>query len=94
MFKRLFWLVTGAGFGFGASFWIMRAVRSTVDRYKPERVSADMTRAFRGLSQDVRAAVAEGRGAMRDYERDMRTRLEAPAGGNGHRPDANLRSAD
>jgi hypothetical protein len=77
MFKRLFWLMTGAGFGFGVSFWLMRAVRSTVDRYKPERVSQDVSHALRGLSGDLRAAVVDGREAMRDYERDLRVQLEA-----------------
>ena len=42
MFRRLFWLVIGAGFGFGVSFWVMRFVRETVNRYSPERVSADL----------------------------------------------------
>ncbi len=76
MFKRVFWLMTGAGFGFGVSFWVMRAVRSTVDRYKPERVTHDVSHALRGLSGDVRAAVVDGREAMRDYERDLRVKLE------------------
>ncbi len=77
MFKRLFWLMVGAGFGFGTSFWMMRFVRSTVERYSPERVSQDVTQALRGLGTDLRMAVAEGRDAMRDYERDMRVKLEA-----------------
>jgi hypothetical protein len=84
MFKRLFWLVIGAGFGFGMSFWLMRFVRTTVERYSPERVSADMTNALRGLGKDLRAAVADGRGAMRDYERDLRDRLDSNGNGNGH----------
>ncbi len=32
MFKRLFWLMVGAGFGFGVSFWLMRFVRETAAR--------------------------------------------------------------
>ncbi|HZN15572.1 MAG TPA: hypothetical protein VFB78_14985 [Acidimicrobiales bacterium] len=80
MFKRLFWLMIGAGFGFGTSFWVMRFVRSTVERYSPDRVSQDMTRAVRGLGRDLRAAVADGRDAMRDYQREMHLKLEV----NGH----------
>jgi hypothetical protein len=76
MFKRLFWLMVGAGFGFGVSFWLMRAVRSTVERYSPDRVTADVSNAARRLSSDVRAAVVDGRLAMRDYERDLRGKLE------------------
>jgi hypothetical protein len=80
MFKRLFWLVMGAGFGFGASFWVMRFVRETVERYTPERVSADLSNAVRGLGADLRAAVAEGRDAMREREAELRAQLEARAG--------------
>jgi hypothetical protein len=79
MFKRLFWLMIGAGFGFGMSFWLMRAVRDTVERYKPERVSNDLTVAVRALGVDLREAVSEGRQAMRAREAELRTRLEVPS---------------
>jgi hypothetical protein len=76
MFKRLFWLVVGAGFGFGVSFWLMRFVRDTVARYTPERVSSDLAGALRGFGADLRAAVAEGREAMREREAELRAQLE------------------
>ena len=66
MFKRLFWLCTGVGFGFGSSFWLMRAFRRTVDRYRPTRVVAR-------LEGDVRAAVAEGRVAKQEREAALRS---------------------
>jgi len=72
MFRRLFWLMVGAGFGFGVSFWLMRFVRETAARYAPERVSADLTEALRNLGGDLRAAVAEGREAMREREAELR----------------------
>jgi hypothetical protein len=75
MFKRLFWLIVGAGFGFGVSFWLMRFVRETVERYSPERVSTDLGAALRSLGDDIRAAVAEGRQAMREAEADLRAQL-------------------
>ena len=75
MFKRLFWLVIGAGFGFGVSFWLMRFVRETVERYSPERVSNDLSGALKSLGTDIRAAVAEGREAMREAEADLRNKL-------------------
>jgi hypothetical protein len=75
MFKRLFWLIIGAGFGFGVSFWVVRFVRSTVERYTPERVSADLAGALRDLGKDLRAAVAEGREAMREREAELREEL-------------------
>ena len=76
MFKRLFWLVVGAGFGFGMSFWLMRFVRETVARYTPERVSGDLADALRSFGADLRAAVAEGREAMREREAELRADLE------------------
>ncbi len=79
MFRRLFWLVVGAGFGFGISFWLMRFVREKAARYSPDRVSADLAGAVRGFGQDIRAAVADGRAAMREYEADLRADLEGHA---------------
>lgn len=78
MFKRLFWALVGAGFGFGVSFWLMRFVRETVQRYTPERVSADLAGALKGLGADLRAAVAEGREAMREREEEIRAELARP----------------
>jgi hypothetical protein len=78
MFRRVFWLVVGAGFGFGVSFWLMRFVRETVARYSPERVSADLAGAVRSLGSDLRAAVAEGREGMREAEADLRSKLRSP----------------
>jgi hypothetical protein len=80
VFKRLFWLVIGAGFGFGVSFWLMRFVRDTMQRYTPERVSADLAGALRGLGADLRAAVAEGREAMREREAEIRAELGSGRG--------------
>jgi hypothetical protein len=76
VFRRLFWLVVGAGFGFGVSFWLMRFVRDTVDRYRPERVSADLGEALKAFGADLRAAVAEGRMAMREREEELRVAVE------------------
>ena len=77
MFKRLFWLMIGAGFGFGVSFWLMRFFRSTVERYSPDRVSSDLAGAIRGFGADLRAAVAEGREAMHDKEDELRRELNS-----------------
>ena len=79
MFKRLFWLMVGAGFGFGVSFWLMRMVRQTVERYTPERVSAELGSALKTLGHDVRAAVAEGRQAMVETEAQLRDELSRSA---------------
>ena len=76
MFKRLFWLMMGAGLGFGMSFWIMRTVRETVERYSPHRISSDLSEAARAMGVDVRQAVADGRDAMRDHEAELRAQVE------------------
>jgi hypothetical protein len=76
VFRRLFWLVIGAGFGFGVAFWLMRFVRSTVERWSPERVSSDLAGALRSFGTDLREAVAEGREAMREREAELRADLE------------------
>ena len=77
MFKRLFWLVTGIGLGFGFSFWVARAVRSSLERYTPERISADLSASLRRFGEDIRAAAAEGREAMREREAELRESLAA-----------------
>ncbi|MFP5327238.1 MAG: hypothetical protein ACLGHT_07135 [Acidimicrobiia bacterium] len=77
MFKRLFWLTIGLGIGLGTSFWVMRFVRSTLERYTPERVSADLADAIRSFGKDLRAAVAEGAEAMREREAELRAQLDS-----------------
>ena len=69
--------MVGAGFGFGVSFWLMRFVRETAARYAPERVSGDLADALRGLGSDLRAAVAEGREAMREREAELRDEVRS-----------------
>ena len=80
MFKRLFWLAIGIGFGFGLSFWVTRAVRRTAERYSPENVSEGLARAARQLGADIRVAVQEGRLAMQEREAEIRADLESREG--------------
>jgi hypothetical protein len=75
VFRRLFWLLIGLGFGFGTSFWLMRFVKETAARYSPERVSADLAGAIKGLGTDIRLAVADGRDAMREREAELRAEV-------------------
>ena len=76
MFRRLFWLFLGVGFGFGTSFWVMRFVKETAARYSPERVSADLSGALKGFGADLRLAVADGREGMREREAQLRADVE------------------
>ena len=75
MFKRLFWLTVGMTIGFGTSFWVYRRMRQTLDRYRPEHVAETVAQSVRGLREDLRAALAEGREAMRQAEADLRADL-------------------
>ena len=75
MFKRLFWLTVGMTIGFGTSFWVYRLMRQTLERYSPEHVAETVAESLRGLRDDLRAAVAEGREAMRQAEADLRADL-------------------
>jgi hypothetical protein len=72
VFRRLFWLCMGIGVGFSGSLWLQRFVRQKVARYAPERVSADLTNAVKGLGTDLRVAVSDGRAAMREREAELR----------------------
>ncbi len=80
MFRRLVWLLIGAGFGFGVAFWFMRLVRETAARYSPDRLTSDLTQAARGLGRDLRGAVVEGRAAMRERESELRDELRPGSG--------------
>jgi hypothetical protein len=77
VFRRLFWLVTGAAFGFGISFWLMRFLRDTVERYSPERVSGNLAGALKTFGADVRSAAVEGRIAMRETEEQLRAGVDS-----------------
>jgi cysteine synthase len=80
VFKRLFWLAIGVGFGFGLSFWATRFVKRTAERYSPENMSDSVAQAVRALGADLRAAVAEGREGMREREAELRADLESREG--------------
>jgi hypothetical protein len=75
VFKRLFWLTVGMTIGFGTSFWVYRLMRQTLDRYRPEHVAETVAQSVQGLRDDLRAALAEGREAMRQAEAELRADL-------------------
>lgn len=76
MFKRLFWLTIGLSIGFGTSYWTVRYVRRTIERYTPERLADDAGRMARSVAADLRAAAREGRVAMREREAELRAELD------------------
>jgi len=80
MLKRIRWMLMGAGLGIGTSFWLVRTVRQKVQRFAPRRVGGDVAGSVRGLGTDVRAAVAEGRLAMREREAQLQAEFDRGAG--------------
>ena len=76
MFKRLFWLSVGLTAGFGSSFWLMRTVRRTVERLTPPRLTQGAVAGARCAGAELRAAVDEGRIAMRQREAELRAEIE------------------
>ena len=76
MFKRLFWLTVGLAIGLGTSFWVMRTVRRTVERLTPERLADDVVAGARLVGGELKAALEEGRTAMREREAELRAEIE------------------
>jgi len=76
VFKRLFWLSTGMTIGLGTSFWVMRTVRRTVERLTPQRLTQDAVAGARSAGAELKAALDEGRGAMREREAELRAEIE------------------
>jgi hypothetical protein len=70
--KRLFWLGVGYTAGLGTSWYAARKVKEAARRYTPEGLQTRVTDTVSGLSRDVRAAVTEGRSAMREREAELK----------------------
>lgn len=78
MLKRPLWMMVGAGFGVGLSVWTRRVARHTVARLRPTRLSMSLLGAASSLADEVQAALAEGRAAMRQRELELRRQLGPP----------------
>jgi hypothetical protein len=77
MFKRLFWLMIGAMLGVGGSWWVTRTVKQKLARYLPARLTSDVAHAAQSGTTQLKAAVADGRVAMRQREAELRAELDA-----------------
>ena len=73
MFKRFFWLVVGFALGLGSSWALTRKLRRMAARYAPTEV-ADR------WGGTMRAAVDEGRAAMRSREAELKQSMARGAG--------------
>ena len=76
MFKRLLWFTIGCG----SSLWVMRTVRRTVERLAPQRLTQDAVAGARSASNVLRAALEEGRTAMREREAELRAGIARRTG--------------
>ena len=71
MFKRLFWFTLGCA----SSLWVMRTVRRTVERLTPHRLTQDAVAGARSAGSELKAALDEGRQAMREREAELRAEM-------------------
>ena len=74
--KRVFWLTVGYGAGIGTSLYAARKVRVMAKRYTPEQLSERISGRVGDTVQDLRAAVVEGRTAMREREQELHENLD------------------
>lgn len=71
--KRVFWLTVGYTAGMGSSWYATRKVREAARRYTPD----GLTDRVGDRVEDVKAAVVEGRAAMRRREMQLRASLDS-----------------
>jgi hypothetical protein len=84
MFKRVRWAALGAVAGVGGSMWARRSVRRGIKRYQPEQLGAAARARLARATDEVRAAIGEGREAMVEREAELRARLPySPLSGQG-----------
>ena len=74
--KRVFWLTVGYGAGIGTSFYAARKVKTMAKRYTPDQLSDRISGRVGDTVHDLRAAVVEGRVAMREREQELHENLD------------------
>lgn len=84
--RRLFWLGVGAVAGASGTVWAERKVRSRLDQLAPDHLVVSAGNKARDVGRSVVDAVAEGRGAMREREDELRrSYATGPASSTTHR---------
>ncbi len=73
--KRLFWMTVGYGAGLGSSYYAARKVKAAARRYTPDGLGDRVG----DRVDDVKAAMVEGRAAMRRREMQLRADLDRPS---------------
>jgi hypothetical protein len=77
--RRVRWFGAGAAVGVGASVWAQRKLRAAAARYRPRGLVDTAGGRARALPGDVRAALRDGRRAMRQREAELRDGLDRVA---------------
>jgi hypothetical protein len=70
--KRVRWIGAGMALGVGTSWWAQRKVKLVMARYSPAGVGGMAVTKAKDWPGQVRAAVREGRVAMREREAELR----------------------
>jgi hypothetical protein len=71
--RRLFWLGVGAIAGASGTIWAEHKVRTRLEQLGPEHMVVTAGNKARDVGRSVVDAVAEGRGAMREREAELRS---------------------
>jgi hypothetical protein len=80
--KRVKWIGAGVALGVGSSLWAQWKVKSVMARYSPAGVGGTAVTRVKVWPGQVRAAIEEGRVAMREREAELR----AGSRGRGSQP--------
>lgn len=65
-------MAAGIAVGLGSSVWAQRKVKAVARRYSPVGVAGGAASRVRTLPGELKAAVREGRAAMREREAELR----------------------
>lgn len=74
--RRLFWLGVGAIAGATGTVWAERKVKARLDALQPDHLVVIAGNRARSVGRSVVDAVAEGRGAMRAREDELKGRFD------------------
>jgi hypothetical protein len=82
MLRRFLWLFTGVGLGAGLTLRIQRRIQRTLAALRPGSVADRARTGVVEVGRDTRAAVIEGRRAMKAREAELRAELDRRRGTN------------
>jgi hypothetical protein len=72
--RRIFWLAVGLGAGVAGAIMTMRFARRQARKVAPATLAREARGGIMDLAKLVSESLAEGREAMRDKERELRSK--------------------